>query len=113
MREEIEKIRKELLLNLNNPEWIAQNIMRLSSLNIEVGEAASTARLNQERVLVGYLDIIVTDGKKMSKTEAESRAMVETMNEYEELDNLREDIAELVNSMKKNLDVLSWGYKNS
>ena len=115
MNDEVAKIRALLKLpeHLDNPEFLSQTIIRLSALNIEVGTQAAQARFKQDQEAVNLLSLALGEGeKKYSVAEAEKRSIVATENEYELLDNLRDDIGELVNSIKKRLDVLSWGFRN-
>lgn len=116
MQDEIRKLRDDLKIsaNLDNVDFLSKIAIELSNLNIEIGLAAAQAKFAQEAKVISIMDVsAATDEKKISKTEAESRAIVDTENSYEALDNEREDLAELVNSLKKRLDVLGWDRKHS
>ncbi len=61
--------------------------------------------------IVGYLDQI-REGKKMAVSEAEKRAMFDMGNAKHFMENSNEAVQEMINAVKKRLDVLSFDYKN-
>lgn len=96
---------------LDNPEWLSKAIIRLSSINYSVAKEAALARLAEEAAILNHLNSPQLEGKKMTKTEAETRAIVETNNAHEGYDNMYNAINELVNSFKKRIEVLAWEFK--
>ena len=98
--------------NLDNPNWLSIAAVKLATLLYLHNTEMSQAELEETQVAVSYLDPLV-DGKKMSATEAEKRALVDTHNKYRTMRFQGEAVIEAVNSIKKRLDLLAWEHKTS
>jgi hypothetical protein len=97
--------------NIDNGDWLSSSIMHLAAMLYEINKKSSQGELDEARTIVGYLDQI-KDGKKMSVAEAEKRAMVDMNNAKHFMENSNEAVQEMIQAIKKRLEVLSWDYKN-
>lgn len=103
---------EEIKLHLDDPEFLSNTIVRLSAINYEVGKLMAEAKFNEANSAIGFMNSSLMGDKKMAVSEAEKRAVVETSNSYELAKNNHDDIAELVNSLKKRLEILGWERRN-
>lgn len=108
---QIDGLIKAVQNHRDHPNELSQLIIELSAVNYQIGVLMADARLKEIRAAVGYLD--TPSEKKMSVSEAEKRSIDDSENEYEGWKNQREDILELVQSIKKRLEVLNQEYKGS
>lgn len=106
-REEFIQIINELKAHQGDPNWLADALITLSTFLIFSSEEIVQAQFEEESAILRFMDAQLADGKKMSKTEAESRALVETKSHYKQLLLEREGIVETINACKKKLDFLS------
>lgn len=106
-----EQFLQEYPQNLDSGEWLSRSIIHLSTILYDINKKISQAELDESRIIVGYLDQI-RDGKKMAVSEAEKRALVDTNNAKHLMENSAEAVQEVINSVKKRLDVLAWDWKN-
>jgi hypothetical protein len=111
MENNFEQFLQEYSQNLDNGEWLSSGIIHLAAILYELNKKISQAELDEYRITVNYLDQI-RDGKKMAVSEAEKRALVDTNNTRHLLENSNEAIQEMIQAIKKRLDVLAWDYKN-
>ncbi len=102
----------EIKLHLDDPEFLSNAIIRLSAINYEVGKLMAEAKFNESKSATDYMNSTLFGEKRMAVSEAEKRAIVETNNDYELAKNQHDDIAELVNSLKIRVNVLSWERRN-
>lgn len=99
-------------IKLDSPDWISEAIIALSTVNYKVGVAMAQAELNEQSEVVKLLAMRPSeDAKKMTVSEAEKRAVVETNNQYGVYKNMSAGIVEIMNAMKKRLEVLGWELK--
>lgn len=108
---DFEQFLAEYPANLDNGEWLSRAIIHLAALLYEHNKKISQAELDESRIIISYLDQI-TNGKKMAVSEAEKRALVDTNNARHMLENSNEAVQEIINAIKKRLDVLAFDYKN-
>lgn len=95
----------ELPRRYNDPSWLSECAIQLSSLLFNLADDVAEARTQEEAVVIGYIDQIPTENsKRMSKTEAESRGVVDTHDAYERLKLKYQSVVETINSIKKRLD---------
>src|SRR6266702_479637 len=97
--------------NLDSPEWLSRGIVQLSEILYDLTKKLHQAEFDENRLTIQYLDNI-QNGKKMSVSEAEKRALVDTNNAKHFLENSIETIKETINAIKKRLDVLAFEYRN-
>lgn len=110
---EIQKIKADLAIpaNLDGPNWLTEELIKLSFLNYEVGVAMSQAELRENESAINLLKApLESTDKKLSVAEAEKRAVVETKNEYGLLKNQSTAIVEIINTIKKRIEILSWEF---
>lgn len=107
-----ENFLQEYPQNLDSSEWLSRSIVHLSAMLYEINQKISQAELDEARTMVSYLDQI-TNGKKMAVSEAEKRALVDTGNAKAFMENSNEAVQELINSIKKRLEVLAYDFRNS
>lgn len=96
--------------HLDSPEWLSRGIIHLSVMLYELGTKIHQAELDEARITINYLDQI-RDGKRMAVSEAEKRALIDTGNARHLLQNSNEAVQEIINSIKKRLDVLAFDYR--
>lgn len=109
--ESFEQFLLEYPQNLDNGEWLSRSLLHLSAILYEINKKTAQSELDEARTMVAYLDNI-QNGKKMAVSEAEKRAMVDTSNAKHLLENSNEAVQEMINAIKKRLDVISFDYKN-
>lgn len=97
--------------NLDNGDWLSSSLLRLSHMLYDLNKKISQAELDEHRIIISYLDQI-RDGKRMAVSEAEKRAMVDTNNAKHLMENSNEAVQEMIQAIKKRLDVLSWDFRN-
>lgn len=112
MQAQLNQLIEDIKLHIDDPEFISTAIVRLSAINYEVGALMAEAKFNESKSAIQFMNSSLMGDKKMAVSEAEKRAIVETANTYELAKNNHDDITELVNSLKKRLDVLGWERKN-
>lgn len=105
---DIELIFQAIPQNLDNPEWLSQVIVTLSTALYYHNTQMALAENEEKRALVGILENRSVDGKRMSVAEAEARAVVVTENEYGKLKAQAEGVIEAINSVKIRIRVLTW-----
>ena len=108
---------------LSNPSWISEQIIHLAAELEHESELLALAELEEDKEAVSLIDrsynqasiddVAVMGGKKLSVAESEKRALVNTNNKYHELKYKREAKVEMINALKKRLDVLSWEYNTA
>ncbi len=108
---DFEQFLQEYPQNIENAEWLSRSILHLSAMLYEINKKISQAELDEARAIVGYLDQI-REGKKMAVSEAEKRAMADMGNAKHFMENSNEAVQEMINAVKKRLDVLAFDYKN-
>lgn len=97
--------------NLDSGEWLSRSILGLAAITYDLNKKIAQAELDEARTVVNYLDR-VKDGKKMAVSEAEKRAVVDTGNAKHLMQNSNEAVQEMIQAVKKRLEVLSWDYRN-
>ena len=109
---------EELLTELNkgthnqDPNWLSDTAIKLSSLLYYHNTETARAELDENKAAVNILDASLISEKKISATEAEKRALVETNNEYGKLKLQGVAIVEAIQSIKKKVDFLINELKN-
>ena len=108
----------EIILNniakyRSNSDWLSEACMELSSHLYYHNTLMSEARLAEKKVVIKLLDICIANATKMSVSEAEKRAIVETNNEYGKLKSQAEAIVQAINAIKARVKVLSWERQSS
>lgn len=111
MNDSFEQFLLEYGQNLDNAEWLSRAIVHLSAFLYDLNRKISQAELDEARIVVSYLDQI-KEGKKMAVSEAEKRALVDTNNARHFVENSNEAVQEVINAIKKRLDVLAFDFKN-
>ena len=103
-REEFIQIVNELKLHQEDPVWLSNSLLILSTFLIISSEEIAQAQYEENAVALRFMD---QEDKKVSATEAEKRAIVATNSHYKHLLLEREGIIETIQSMKKKLDFLN------
>ncbi len=93
--------------HLDSPEWLSKSIVHLSSLLYTHNTKMALAELDESNAMVRYLSQ-ENNGKRMAVSEAEVRAKSDTQNRYHEMTAQQEAIIEVIQSIKKRLEVLTW-----
>lgn len=109
-RDQFNQLLTDISRHLDDPVWLSNALISLSTFLISSSEEVAKAQFKENGSALGYMDN--SGDKKISATEAEKRAIVETQSEYKQLQLEREGILETINSIKKRVDVLSWEMKN-
>jgi len=97
--------------NIDNGQWLSSSILHLAAILYDLNKKTAQAELDEARTIVSYLDMI-KDGKRMAVSEAEKRAMVDTGNAKHLMQNSNEAVQEMIQAIKKRLEVLSWDWRN-
>lgn len=97
------------MVNLNSPEDLTQEIIRLAHELETDSEKLAQAELMEDKEAVALL----TGEEKISVAQAEKQALVRCENKYHELKYKRDAKVELINAYKKRVEVLSWEMKTS
>lgn len=101
-------------INLNDPNGISEEIIRLARELETESELLAKAELAEDKEAVFMMNNkFEQTEKRMSVAESEKRALVNTFNKYHELKYKREAKIELLNAYKKRIEVLSWEFKGS
>ena len=108
---DFEQFIQEYPQNIDNGEWLSRSILHLAAILYDINKKISQAELDEGRIIISYLDQI-RDGKKMAVSEAEKRALVDTNNARHFMENSNEAVQEMINSIKKRIDVLEFDWKN-
>jgi len=99
--------------NLDNPNWLSEAIIQLAALNYRIGVEMARRELAEHQVITNLLAVPTSDGeKKMSVAEAEKRGLTETENAYGTLKNQSFAVIELIQAIKKRIEVLSFEHRN-
>ena|SRR3990167_6519510 len=94
--------------NQDNPNWLADAALTLARLLYTHNHNMGLVELAEHQEIVSCFTIASPEGKKMSVAEAEKRAIVNTNNVYNTMRLEYEAIKEIINSLKKKIEVLSW-----
>lgn len=106
MNKDFEMILNEMHKNLENPQWLSEMCVILSTNLYYHNSKMAVAEKQEKEIIVRWLDKPTV--KKISVAEAEKRAVVETDNLYGKYKVQGEAIQEIINSMKMRLRVLGW-----
>lgn len=103
---------QELISQISSHEqdlnWLANCVVKLSVLLYNLGDQMSAAKVEEGRTLVGYLDLKLGESeKRMSVAEAEKRAFTDTTGMYDKLRMNYQSLIEIIQSIKKKLDITS------
>lgn len=107
-RSDIQLILEAVNQNLDNPEWLSQAIVTLSSALFYHNTEMAKAETKEKAELVNLLETKAAGNKRMSVAEAEARSVVNTDNQYGKLKAQAEGIVETINAIKKRIEVLTW-----
>lgn len=108
-----EKLLELVKLNQDNPDVLSKLVVEIASLLYTHNQLIAQTDLDEKRVVVGFLDSKKDDGKGYSVAESEVRAEVQTDNAYK-LRKLEGDaVIEVINSIKKRLDILQFERKSN
>lgn len=105
-RDQFNQLLTDIPRHLDDPVWLSNALISLSLFLISSSEEVARAQFQENGSALGYMDN--SGDKKMSATEAEKRAIVETQSGYKQLLLEREGILETINSIKKRIEILSW-----
>lgn len=104
----IEYFLQELPKHYDDPDWLSKCAVKLSTLLYNLGDEMASAKARESSSIIKHRESIdVENGKKMSVSEAEKRATVDTDDEYERYKLQYEAIVETIQSIKKRLDYLT------
>lgn len=98
--------------HLNDPDGLSKIAVDLAVALYLHNQELAQADLEEKKVLVSFLDSKKDDGKGYSVAESEVRAEAQTDNKYKLKKVEGEAIIEIINSLKKRIEVLSWERKN-
>lgn len=117
MEQELSALITTLQNNLDNPDSLSRIIVQLSLVNFKVNKLMAEAELEEEKAKQSFLDSPYQDEKgslkRMSSAEAETRAVVQTHNDYGKAKNISNSIPEIMNAIKKRIETLSFEYSKS
>lgn len=105
-REEFIQIINDLKTHQQDPEWLSTSLLTLATFLIFSSEEVSQAQYEENASALKFMEKI-EEGKKMSATQAEKYAIVETQSKYKQILLEREGIIETINAIKKRLDFLN------
>jgi hypothetical protein len=111
MNPEIETLLKQIDQNLQNPDWLTDTLVKLSQELYWHNTKTAQAQLAEDTETIRLLNSNVPDGKKMAVSEAQTRAVVITQNEYSARKIQAEAIVELLQSLKKKIEYLTFERK--
>ena len=104
------EILKNYLTHLEDVEWLSKAVVTLSVELFTHNTSMAKAELEEVRAAVTYIEsTTIVEGEKIKKpsvAEAEKQALVETNNLYGELKAQGEAIKEIIQAMKKRVEVL-------
>lgn len=108
------KTAKDILLpHLDDPDYLSEATMQLAALNYYMAVDMAEAEFNENEEIVNSLSMALGDGeKKISVAEAEKRAVVSTKNAYGMLKNQSAAVIEIINTIKKRLELLGWEHQS-
>ena len=99
---------------LEDPNFLSNTAIELSVLLYKLNTDISEAEFEENRIVVGLLDVPLSGAdKKISVAEAEKRALTLTENKYGMLKLQGQAVVEIIQSLKKKVDMLSFERRNS
>lgn len=108
---------EEYNLHKDDPNYLSDLGVRMAGHLFTHNTQTAQAELEEKSELVKLLETvdILDDGKikKTSVAEAENRAVVNTLNKYGEFKKQGEAWVEVLNMIKKRIEVLGWERKNA
>jgi len=113
MNTDFQNFIKKYPKHLDDPDWLSKAAVQLATFLYYHNVGLAKADLAETSAMVTLLDKRTEDGKKISVAEAETRAKVETENKYKEMCVTKDAMVEVINSIKKRVEVLGWERKES
>lgn len=110
-RQDLIDIISNLKSNYDDPGWLSEALVTLSTFLIYSSEEIANAQFTENAAALGFIDN--SGEKKMSVAEAEKRAIEDTKSHYKQLLLEREGVIETINSIKKRVDLLSLEKRNT
>lgn|SRR3972149_4611710 len=102
----IKELLNQINANTNDLNWLSNCAVQLSILLFNLGEELGDARFLEEQTVIGYLEMVPIEGeRRMSVAEAEKRGIVDTQGVYDKLKINYQSIQEIIQSLKKKLDL--------
>src|SRR3990167_6668350 len=101
-------------LHKNDPQWLSVALIEIAVLLITRAEEMAIAEMEEADKLISLVEDSALSGeKKMAIAEAERRVLIKTGNKYGILKAQQEMWVEVLNGIKRRLDVLGWDFKNT
>lgn len=110
-RDKLHFVLDHLKEHIDDGDWLSQALVTLSTYLIHTSAEIAQNQFAENAAALRYMDTI--GDKKVTVSEADKRAMAETLNKYKQSLLEREGIVETINALKKRIDFLTVEYKNT
>lgn len=111
MEDRLNLILDQLKNKLDDPQWLSKAVVELADILTHQSSDIAQAQFEETKSALKYMDDPSVE-KKMTNSEADKRAIVDTQNRQKELILQREGIIETIQAIKKRLDILSWEFRH-